>query len=814
MKFSERWLREWINPPIDTDTLTDQLTFLGLEVDGVESAMPGFQDVVVARVVSLKQHPDADRLRVCEVDNGQSDLVQIVCGAPNVYEGMFTALANVGGKLPDGTKIRKSKLRGVESRGMLCSGAELNLSEESDGILELPENAPIGTALTAYLELEDSIIDIDLTPDRGDCLSIRGIAREISAKNNLSMQLREINPVVSQHEEVWPVLVDDNSACVRFASRVVRDVDMSQSSPSWMVERLRRSGVRSINPAVDITNYVMLELGQPMHAFDLDKLQGPIQARLAKTGERLTLLDGRDVVLDADTTIIADDRGPVSIAGIMGGTDTGVDENTKNVFFECALFLPELVIGKPRHYGCHTDSSHRYERGVNPAGQVEAIEYATGLLKNISGGKAGPVADHVNNSRMPQRPSINVRRQRIISMLGIEPADSTVEDIFTRLGIEHEAIEMGWRVTPPSYRYDLSIEEDYVEEVARVVGFDALPRTSPSHRPEFRPVPETRVELNAIKRQLAHRGYQEVVTYSFVDAEMQSTLRPDLDALPLANPISSELAVMRTTLIGGLLQTLKHNQSRQVSSMQVFETGLRFLPNPNSDNIAELDEHITAGWGNDLQIDATLQQQSMIAGLVFGQLHPENWNSGDVEATFFSVKADVESLIASAKGVDIAFVPTDLALLHPGQRAGIAVDNELVGYIGALSPGLAGSLDLTAMPIVFELALDAIQHSAVPSATALSRFPQARRDIALLVDESISFAELQRTIRESASSLLQDVRIFDVYHGEKLAEAKKSIAIGLILQDFSRTLEDSEVEQVLSKVVDALGDQHGAVLRV
>jgi len=520
------------------------------------------------------------------------------------------------------------------------------------------------------------------------------------------------------------------------------------------------------------------------------------------------------VVLDADTTVIADDRGPISIGGIMGGQDTGVDENTQHVFFECALFLPELVIGKPRHYGCHTDSSHRYERGVNPGGQVEAIEYATGLLRNISGGKAGPVGDYVNEGRMPKRPTIEVRKQRVVSMLGIDPANSTIEDIFTRLGIEFSQLDTGWEVTAPSYRYDLAIEEDYAEEVARVIGFDALPRTYPAHRPQFRAVPETRIDINAIKRQLAHRGYQEVVTYSFVDADMQTILRPDLDALPLANPISSELAVMRTTLIGGLLQTLKHNLSRQIQALQVFETGLRFLPNPKVDDLAELDEHIAAGTGDDLQIDTNLQQQSMLAGLVFGQQQAENWNSGSDSASFFSVKADVEALVASATGSHVIYVPTDLALLHPGQRAGIMVDDQVIGYLGALSPSLAGQLDLTDMPIVFELALDAIQHAAVPNAKALSRFPQARRDIALVVDDSVTYQALLKTIQQSASSVLQDVRIFDVYHGDKLPAGKKSIAMGLILQDFSRTLEDSEVEQVLTTVVDALGEQHGAVLRV
>ena len=492
MKFSEKWLREWVNPAVDTETLGEQLTFMGLEVDEIVSASPGFKSVVVARIANIAQHPDADRLRVCDVDMGGDETLQVVCGAPNARQGLIVAFAQVGGVLPNGMKLKKAKLRGVVSMGMLCSSSELGLSDDSEGIMELPENAPIGTDLIEYLELDDSIIDIDLTPDRGDCLSIRGIARDLSAKNDLPLQLREINEAKVQIDSSWPVKVDAGNACVRYAGRLVEGVDLSVGAPNWMAERLRRAGVRSINPAVDITNYVMLELGQPMHAFDADKLQGAVQVRLANTSERLVLLDGRDVALDSETTIIADDSGPIGIAGIMGGTSTAVDENTRNVFFESALFLPELIAGKPRRYSAHSESAHRFERGVDPGGQREALEYATGLMKTIAGGKSGPVSDWISEDRMPLRPTVDVRRSRLKRILGISPDDQTVETIFKRLGINCQPVEGGWRVDAPSYRYDLSIEEDYLEEVARVLGYESLPRTFPAHKPGFRPVPETR----------------------------------------------------------------------------------------------------------------------------------------------------------------------------------------------------------------------------------------------------------------------------------------------------------------------------------
>lgn len=814
MKFSEKWLREWVNPPVDTQTLGEQLTFMGLEVDEIVSAAPGFKSVIVARIANISQHPDADRLRVCEVDIGTDEVVQVVCGAPNARQGLHVAFAQVGGVLPSGMKLKKAKLRGVVSMGMLCSSSELGLSDESEGIMELPVTAPVGTDLVDYLELDDSIIDIDLTPDRGDCLSIRGIARDLCAKNDIPLQLREINEASVQIDSSWPVAVDSGNACVRYAGRMVKGIDLKASSPNWMVERLRRAGVRSINPAVDITNYVMLELGQPMHAFDAEKLQGTIQVRLAKTGERLVLLDGRDVALDAETTIIADDSGPIGIAGIMGGTSTAVDENTTTIFFESALFLPELIAGKPRRYSAHSESAHRFERGVDPAGQREALEYATGLMKTIAGGKSGPIVDWQNDARMPIRPTVQVRQSRLQRVLGISPDASTVETIFKRLGIHCVTTEDGWQVDAPSYRYDLAIEEDYLEEVARVLGYESLPRTYPAHRPTFRAVPETRVSPINIKQRLVSRGYQEVVTYSFVEADQQQSLRPDLIALPLANPISSELGVMRTTLVGGLLTTLIKNAARQANSMALFETGLRFLANPEQVPLTELDEFIAAGHGGDIQSDQSVHQQNMLAGLVAGRRHPENWNTDADLVDFFSVKADIENLFQQANGAVVTFEPTELELLHPGQRAAIVADGVTVGFIGALNPTLQKSLDLSQMPIVFELTLESLSVAKVPVAAPMSRFPQVRRDLALLVDDSVSYQSIVEVIRAEAPNILRDIKIFDIYQGDKLPEGKKSIALGLILQEFSRTLEDTEVETMVTRIVAALEAAHGAVLRV
>ena len=814
MKFSEKWLREWVNPPVGSEELVQQLTLLGLEVDDAHSATLNIDDVIVARVESVVAHPDADRLRVCQVDNGTSDLLQVVCGADNVRVGLITALATVGGALPDGSRIKKARLRGVESHGMLCSGSELGLSEQHDGLIELPSVAPVGEQLSAYLDLDDQIIDVDLTPDRGDCLSIRGIARDLCARNNVPMQLHEITEVAAQHEDVWPVQVSSASACVCYVGRVVKEVDMTADSPVWMTERLRRSGVRSINPAVDVTNYVMLELGQPMHAFDLDKVQGAIQVRLAGEGELLTLLDGREVSLQSGTTIIADDSGAIGIAGIMGGASTAVDQNTRRLFLESALFLPEQIIGKPQHYATLTESSHRFERGVDPQLQTEAMQYATGMLMTLAGGKPGPARCWQDKPRLPHGTVVKLRSSRLQRILGVQLPADVVERILSGLGIDFESEDNGWLVTPPSYRYDLRIEEDFIEEVGRVYGYDLLPRTSPAHQPLMRAVPESSVPTIDIKLQLAHCGFQEVITYSFVDAKRQGLLRPDLAALALTNPISSDMSVMRTTLLGGLLDTMQRNQSRQMLSMKLFETGLRFLPVADAVSLSELDVHIAAEHGKDTQIDKTLQQQNMLAGLVVGHERPENWHTATRDADFFDLKADLEALFRRADGVSMHFGLCELESLHPGQRATVFCDGVGVGVIGRLHPEVQKMLDLSQSPVVFELSLAALANARVPHVNVVSRYPSVRRDIALLVDETVTHDALLECVREHAPEWLQEVTTFDLYRGDKVANGKKSIALGLIMQDFSRTLEEVEVEQAVALIVQSTTTELGAVLRV
>ena len=833
MKVSERWLREWIDPPLDTRALAEQLTSLGLEEDGIESARPAFENVVVGRIVATRQHPDADRLRVCTVEAGEEEPLQVVCGAPNAREGLSTAFARVGGRLPDGTRLKKAKLRGVESHGMLCSAAELGLSEERSGIMELAGDAPPGTELGSWLGLDDAIIEVDLTPDRADCLSIRGLARDLSAKNDLPLIEHPVTPLAPELDDTLAVTIDENSACARFTGRVVRDVDMRAPVPPEIVERLRRAGVRSISPGVDVTNHVMLERGQPMHAFDLDKLSGGIRVRLAKPGEPLTLLDGREIELDAETTVIADESGAIAIAGVMGGLSTAVDENTTNVFLESALFLPAGLIGKPRRYGCHTESSHRFERGVDPAGQREALEVASAQLIEIAGGRPGPVVEAVHEARLPRRETVTLRASRLARVLGTPVPDEEVVRILERLGIRCEptgdddesvraseaggesdraAGGRGWRVTPPSHRYDLAIEEDYIEEVGRVRGYEALPRTIPTLQPTFRALPEDGVSTLAVKRLLSHRGYQEVITYSFVDGQRQAVLRPDLAALALPAPISSELGVMRTTLVGGLIEVWRRNAARQGDSMRLFESGLRFLE-------TAVDEHLSPAHGEDIQIGDSVRQQNVLAGLVAGRRERESWNTSDVPVDFFSTKADVEALIARAgtgagRGAGaLRFGPSSLAMLHPGQRTTLLSGEVPVGYVGRLHPGLQSTLDLPGSACVFEISLAALREAAVPVAVAPSRFPRVRRDLALLVDDELSHERLVEAVRKHAPRSLGEVVAFDVYRGEGVEKGKKSMALGLILQDNTRTLGEQDVEKAVARIVAGLEGDLGARLR-
>lgn len=806
MKFSERWLRAWIDPPVDSEGLADQLTSLGLEVDGIASARPDFERVVVGRIISASQHPDADRLRVCEVDAGEDEPLQVVCGAPNAREGLLTAFARVGGRLPDGTKLKKAKLRGVVSFGMLCSAAELGLSDERDGIMELASDAEPGVELAQWLALDDTIIDVDLTPDRGDCLCIRGIARDLSARNDMPLNVPAVQPVEAVIDDSVAVTIDADSACARFTGRIVRDVDMTRAVPDELIERLRGSEVRSINPAVDVTNHVMLELGQPMHAFDLDKLQGDVHVRLAKPDEALTLLDGREIRLASDTTVIADDSGAIALAGIMGGESTSVDAGTKNIFFESALFLPGDIIGKPRRYSTQTDSSHRFERGVDPEGQRTALEAATRLLLDMAGGRAGPVSEWVVESRLPRRPAVTLRASRLARILGTAIDGDEAGRILGRLGIECVSTDTGWTLTPPSPRYDLEIEEDFIEEIGRVRGYDSLPHTLPLQRAAFRAAPEALLSPLMLKRVLVHRGYQEVVTYSFVDEARQSLLRPDLDGLVLPNPISSELGVMRTTLTGGLLEVYRRNASRQIESMRLVESGLRFLP------VSE-DAYIDPAHGDDIQLDDSVRQQSMLAGLLVGRQAGESWNTADTPVDFYSAKADVEALFGVAAGSLVQFVPCALPMLHPGQAATIMLGKQAVGYVGVINPSLQQALDLPALPLVFEVSMAAVLAARLPTSGALSRYPAIRRDLAMVVDDAISHDSIIATVRQAGGQLLKDAFVFDLYRGDALGDGKKSMALGLILQDFSRTLSEADAERTVGRVVSTLEREHAAQWR-
>lgn len=792
MKISEQWLREWINPPVSSEDLGEQLTLMGLEVDEIEPVKPAFSGVVVARIIDTEPHPDADRLKVCRVDAGEGDdaALQIVCGAPNARAGMHVPLATIGARLPGGHKIKKGKLRGVESQGMLCSAAELELSTDADGLMELQGESKVGIPLEELLDLEDAVYHVELTPDRGDCLSVRGVARDLSARNQQALQLHEITAVAAVHDEQMKVDVAADCACARYVGRVITNVDSKAASPTWLVERLRRSGIRSINPAVDVTNYVMLELGQPMHAFDLDKVQGNIGVRRASEGEKVVLLDGREIKLESDTTVITDNRGAIGIAGIMGGDSTGVDENTTRIFFEAALFLPTEIIGKPRRYDAHTDSAHRFERGVDPLVQPEAIEYATSLLQTIAGGDCGPAVDWCDESRLPIGGAVLLRRDRIERLLGIPYEDSDVESILGRLGVKLESAEGGWTVTPPSARYDLRIEEDYIEELARIRGFDNFPRTLNSFQPAFKPDSETEVALDKLKQQLVHRGYREVVTFSFVDDALQHELMPEHDALQLANPISTDLAAMRTSLVPGLLKVMQHNLNRQTTELKIFETGLRFVPSADG-----------------------LIQESVIGGLVTGKRMPESWNNDGAGVDLFDIKGDIECLAALANRHTIEFSESTHSFLHPGLSGDIVAADEVVGWFGQLHPKFQSKLDLSQVPYLFEIRLDALSAANLTSFTEISRFPSVRRDLSLLVDTGVSNKSLVESVHKYAPDTLQNVLTFDVYSGENIEKGKKSVALGLILQEFSRTLEETEVDQAVSAILAGLTEDLGVGLR-
>ena len=790
MRFSEAWLREWVNPAIDSATLADQLTMAGLEVDSVEPAAPAFSGVVVGDVRSVAQHPDADKLRVCVVDVGQAQPLQIVCGAANVAAGMRVPVAVVGAVLPGGFQIKRARLRGVESFGMICSASELGLAESSSGILPLPADAPVGQDFRVHLALDDRCIEVDLTPDRGDCLSVAGIAREVAAINALPLTPPPIAPVTAASEDRFRVVLDAPAACPRYACRIVRGIDPTAETPLWMKERLRRGGIRAISPVVDVTNYVMLELGQPMHAFDLAELDREIRVRMSRPGETLTLLSGESLELRDDTLVIADATKPLALAGIMGGEHSGVSQQTRDILFESAFFAPHAILGRARSYGQQTDASHRFERGVDPALQILAVERATALLVAISGGEPGPVVEAVDAGHLPERGPIHLRRDRIGRILGVSVDDARVEDFLVRLGMTVSRTADGWDVVPPSSRFDVAIEVDLIEEVGRIYGFSAIPAARSLTRVDMHAAAETAFDLDRAKQALVARDYQEAITYSFVHPSIQQLLEPGRPPIALANPISAEMSVMRTTAWAGLLGVLAYNQARQQERVRIFESGLRFIRQDNE-----------------------IKQEIALSGVVCGAASVEQWGVEARPADFFDIKGDVEAALARGGAPAVEFRPAEHPALHPGQCAEILRGDQVVGRLGLLHPDLERQLELIGPVHLFEVCIDALGEGKLPEFEPLSKFPSIRRDLAIVVDRTLPFARVRDCVRRAAPAIVKEIRLFDVYTGDRIDSGLKSLALGLILQDSSDTLTDQRVDGAMASILRALADELNARLR-
>ena len=791
MKVSESWLREWVNPAISTDELVAQLTMAGLEVDGVESVAGEFSGVIVGEIVAVEQHPDADKLRVCQVAGLPEGQMQVVCGAPNARVGLKAPFATIGAKLPGDFQIKKAKLRGVESFGMLCGQTELEAGDDDSGLWELAADAPVGADLREYLKLDDKLIEVDLTPNRSDCLSIKGLAREIGVLNRASVESPAIPAVAPVLSDTFAVHLEADAACSRYVGRVIRNIDISRPSPAWLQDKLTRAGLRSIDAVVDVTNYVLMELGQPMHAFDLQKLQGAIHVRMAQQDEPLTLLDGQKIKLNADTLVIADDQEALAIAGVMGGKATSVSNATRDIFLESAFFNPIAIAGRARSYGLHTDSSHRFERGVDYELQVEAMERATALLLEIVGGQAGPVI-HVTNDHLPKKREINLRRARIQSGLSLDMASAEVVDILGRLGLAlTEEYAEGWTFSAPSYRFDIAIEADLLEELARIYGYNRLPTRSLAKPMAIQPHPEVQLGLPVLRRHLVSRGYQEAITYSFIEPKLASLFDPQTEAIVLRNPISADMSAMRTSLLPGLVSALRYNLNRQQERARLFESGLRFLPASDGFN-----------------------QQAMLAGLIYGPRNPESWANPSDWVDFYDLKGDLESLIGvTGHAAGFTFKAAVHPALHPGQTAAIYRDGELQGYLGALHPTLQQALDIPKAVYVFEIALSSLLAARVPGFSPLSRFPEVRRDLAVVVDRNLAADALLDAVKNKAGEQLVDLKVFDVYMGKGIDPHRKSVAMGLTFQHPSRTLTEDEISASIDNVVRYLEANFAATLR-
>ncbi|MDI9274938.1 phenylalanine--tRNA ligase subunit beta [Stenotrophomonas sp. PFBMAA-4] len=797
MKFSENWLRSHVPTSATRDELSAVLTAIGLEVEEVTALGNGLQHVVVARIVEAVRHPEADRLQVCKVDAGQGELLQIVCGAPNARPGLVAPLAMVGAQIGD-LKIKPAKLRGVESNGMLCSAKELGLDTDASGLLELPDDAPVGQTLVEYLGLPDASIEIKLTPNRADCFSVRGIAYDVAAATRSEVLDFAADAIAAVGSRELSIQLDAGAEAPRYLGRVIEGVNAAAKTPLWMAERLRRSGVRPVSLLVDITQYVMLELGQPMHAYDLGTLQGSIAVRRSRAGEAIKLLDGRDAVLDDSFLVVTDADRAVGLAGLMGGFDTRVTDDTAAVFLEAAHFAPAAIMGRGRKLGLHTDAGHRFERGVDPALPRTAIEYATRLVLDLAGGTPAPVTEAVNEADLPKAATITLRRARITRVLGITIEDAEVERILRALGMGVTAAGEGWQVTAPSRRFDIAIEEDLIEELARIHGYEQIPTTLPGGAARVAMPTETQLDVLSVRRQLIARDLQETLNFAFVDDALltQWQLRDNL--VPLANPLSAELAVMRPALLPGLVATLGRNAARQLARVRLFEVGRVFAQQAGETSPGE-------------SRPAPLETPR-VAAAICGDAQSVQWGLPTRKVDFHDLKGDLESL-AAASGAVLEFRPSTRAFGHPARSAEVYRDGVVIGWIGQIHPRLAKAMDIEADVYAFELDLEALSARALPRAGELSRFPAVRRDLAFLVPEQVAWSDLAATIRQAAGPLLRELNLFDRYVGQGVEPGFKSLAMGLILQDKSRTLTDRDVEAVVAEAVTAIEREHHARIR-
>jgi phenylalanyl-tRNA synthetase beta chain len=783
MQFSENWLRSLVNTDLDSQTLSHALTMAGLEVEDLQAVAAPFSKVVVAKILSAEKHPDADRLQVCKVDVGLAEPIQIVCGAANARAGLLAPCAMVGAELP-GISIKQAKVRGVESFGMMCSSKELGISAEATGLLELDEHAIVGQSIREHLDLDDHLLTLKLTPNRSDCLSLTGIARDVAAITGAKTSFEAILPVSPQIQITKRVAVSEPTACPRYCGRLMLGVNAKAATPAWMVKRLERSGIRSISAIVDITNYVLLALGQPMHAFDAAKLNGDMQVRFANAGETLDLLNDQTIQLKSDDLVIADAQGAVALAGIMGGKASSVSDETTDIFLESAFFVPSVIAGKARRLGMSTDSSYRFERGVDFGNTRSALEYATGLIMQICGGQAGEVVEIVGT--LPIRHSVTLRMARLVSVLGIPFEQAKVAQLLTQLDFSFNEESGVFKVTPPSYRFDIKIEEDLIEEIARLHGYDHIPATAPVATLSMLPVPEQQQHLNSVRDILVANGYQEVVTYSFVDESWEHDLMANDSPIKLKNPIASNLSVMRTTLWGGLLDVLRYNLNRKQERAFLFEVGAVY-------------QHSAAGY----------KEETKISGLAYGSAKPEQWAASNVEVDFFDVKAHVDTLL----GTSVVYEKAEHNALHPGQSARIILAGKSIGWLGKLHPKWQQHYDLPKNAYLFDIDLSAVLKLSLPSYKEVSKFMPVRRDLAIVIDEAVAVQSVLDVIKQAAIQYVEEVALFDLYQGKGIAENKKSLALSVLMHNTTVTLTDADVDASMINLLELLKVKFGAELR-